>query len=85
MFCGFGCLGFYMYQDGGPNVEFCFFSLEERGFKSIMPIWLSCFWIFGKVVKRVFGKVVKRDSWLNVVILDSSMGPFIANWTCPVF
>lgn len=45
--------GFFMYQDGGPNVEFCFFSLEERGFKSIMPIWLSCFWIFGKVVKRV--------------------------------
>ncbi|GAU24128.1 hypothetical protein TSUD_83640, partial [Trifolium subterraneum] len=26
-------------------------------------------------------KVVKRDSWLNVIFLDSPLGSFVANWT----
>jgi hypothetical protein len=30
-----------------------FLLIGRRDFKSRMPIWLSCFWIFGKVVKRV--------------------------------
>ncbi|CAK8578060.1 unnamed protein product [Lathyrus sativus] len=42
-----------------------------------MPNWVYCFWIYGKVVKR--------DSWLNVIFLGSSLGSFVANWTCMVF